>query len=79
METESWNKIRYTLRKQSRKTQEFFDIMQKIYYKCISDKKWNEPHKVIGQDGSLVFIRHGGCYVKVHCSRVQVLNINTEN
>ena len=27
----------------------------------------------------LVFIRHGGCYVKVHCSRVQVANINTEN
>ena len=27
----------------------------------------------------LVFIRHGGSYVKVHCSSVQVANINTEN
>ena len=29
------------------------------------------PGKVIGWDGSVVFIRHGGQYVKAHSCRVQ--------
>ena len=73
------NKLRHTLRKQTRKTKEFLDIRQEVYYKCNSDKKWKGPGKVIGQDGPLVFIRHGDCYVKDHCSRVHVANTNTEN
>ena len=67
MKIESSNKLRHALRKQTRKTQEFFDIKQEVYYKRNSDKKWKGPGKVIGQDGPLVFIRHGGflvCFLK---------------
>ena len=43
--------------------------------KCILKKKdqprWRGPGKVIGQDGSVVFIRNGGQYVKAHSCRVQ--------
>ena len=66
------------MRKRTRKTQEFFDIRQEVYCKRNSDKKWKEPGKVIRQDQPLVFIRHGGCYVKNHFPRVQVANKNNE-
>lgn len=75
---ESSNKLRHPLRKRTRKTQEFFDIRQEVYCKRNSDKKWKEPGKVIKQDQPLVFIRHGGCYVKNHFTRVQVANKNNE-
>ena len=73
------NELRHALKKQTRKTREFFDIRQEVYYKHNSDKKWTRPGKIIGQDRPLVFIRHGGCHVQGNCSRVQLANINTEN
>ena len=43
-----------------------------IYYKRNNDIKWKGPGKIAGQDGSVVFIRHGDFYIKVHCSRIQI-------
>ena len=71
MKSESSNKLRNKLRKQTRHTREHFDLGQEVYYKRSNDVKWKGPGKVIGQDGSVVFVRHGGFYVRVHCSRIQ--------
>ena len=43
-----------------------------MYYKRDNDTKWKAPGKIVGQDGSVVFIRHGGVDGKVHCSRIQI-------
>ena len=42
-----------------------------MYYKRKDQPRWRGPGKVIGQDGSVVFIRHGGQYVKAHSCGVQ--------
>ena len=55
-----------------------FNLGQEVYYKRNNDIKWKGPGKVVGQDGPVVFIRHGGHYVKVHCSRIQLSNTNME-
>lgn len=45
-----------------------------VYYKRDNDKRWRGPATVIGTDGKLVFIRHGG-YV-VRCHRTAVIKVN---
>ena len=72
MKIESSNKLRKALQTKTRRTRDFFDIGQKVYYKRKNDIKWKGPGKVVGQDGPVVFVRHGGFYIKVHCSRVQL-------
>ena len=71
MKSESSNKLRIALRKQTRNTREHFDLGQEVYYKRKDDVKWKGHGKVIGQDGPVVFIRHGGFYIKLHC-QVQI-------
>ena len=74
MKVESSTKLRNALRKQTRHTREYFDLGQAVYYKRNNDIKWEGPGKVVGQAGSVVFIRHGCFYVKVHCSRIQIVD-----
>ena len=70
--------LRTASRRQTRKTRDSFNLGLEVYYKCNNDIKWKRPGKVIGQGGPVVFIRHGGHYVKVHCSRIQLSNTNME-
>ena len=72
MKTESSAKLRNALRKQTRHTREHFDLGQAMYCKCNNDIKWKDPGKIVDQDGSVVFLRHGGFYLKVHCSKIQI-------
>ena len=74
MKAESSTKPRNALRKQTRHTREHFDLGQAVYYKHNNDIRWKGPCKVLGQDGSVVFIRQGGFYIKVHCSRIQIVD-----
>ena len=32
--------------------------------------EWEGPGVVIGQDGVMIFVRHGGTYVRIHRSRL---------
>ena len=68
METESSAKLRNELRKQTRHARQHFDLSQAVYYKCNNDIKWKGPGKIVGQDGSVVFIRHGGFYIMLQNS-----------
>ena len=56
--------------------QQFHDIGNKVYYKRDSSHEWKGPAKVLGQDGAVLFLRHGAKYIKVHICRVQLTHTN---
>ena len=55
MKTKSSAKLRNTLNK-TQHTREHFHLGQAVYYTLNNDIKC--PDKIVGQDGSVVFIRH---------------------
>ena len=74
---ESSEKIRRALRKQLRPTPDSCAPGDKVYYKRPDCKEWKGPGTVIGQDGPVVFIRHGGTLVRVHKCRLR--SVDTPN
>jgi transposase InsO family protein len=73
IEAESSERIRRALRHQIRASGEPFQLGDHVYYKRDDSNKWKGPGKVIGQDGKVVFVRHGSVYVRVHpCRLVRV-------
>ena len=40
-----------------------------MFYQRSSSKEWKGPGTVLGQDGAVVFVCHGGTYVRVHPCR----------
>ncbi len=69
-EAESSERIRRALRKQLRPTDDMYVTGDKVYYKRADCLEWKGPGVVIGQDGAVVFVRHGGTLVRVHQSRL---------
>ena len=53
---------------QTRQTGEQFSSGESVFYKRGDD--WKGPGIVIGQDGVVVIIRHGGAVVRAHSTRV---------
>ena len=47
-----------------------------MFYKRDSSNKWKGPGKVIGQDGKVVFVRHGNIYITV--STCQLIKFGKE-
>ena len=43
----------------------------KVYYKRPDNEEWKGPGRIIGQDGKIVFVRHGGVVVRVHVCWLQ--------
>ena len=70
---ESSEKIRRALRRQTRSNGMTFTQGEEVFYKRNDSPRWKGPAKVIGQDGLVVFIRHGGKHMKVHSCRVQLV------
>ena len=48
-----------------------FSTGDKIHYKRLDSQKWKGPGTVIGQDGPVVFVRHGGTLARAHKSGLQ--------
>lgn len=72
-------RIRRALRKQLRPTDEKYETGDRVYYKRADSTEWKGPAVVISQDGSVVFIRHGGILVRVHQSRLNKMNAQDED
>lgn len=64
------------MRKQLRPTDEKYETGDKVYYKHADSAQWKSPGVVIGQDGAVIFVRHGGTYVRVHHSRLRKTDEN---
>lgn len=75
-EAECSERIRRALRKQLRPTDDKYVTGDKVYYKRVNCTECKGPRVVIGQDGAVVFVRHGGILVRVHHSRL--CKVNTE-
>ena len=72
--SECSERIRRALRKQIRPSGNTFKTGEKVYYKRPDSRKWRGPGVVIGQDGAVVFVRHGGICVRVHQCRLTKVN-----
>lgn len=70
IQAESSERIRRALRHKIRASGECFQQGDRVYYKRDNDPKWKGPGSVIGQDGKVVFVRHGSIYVRVHPCRL---------
>ena len=72
-------KIRRALHKQTRQTGAVYTTGDEVYYKRSDNNKWKGPAKVIGQDGPVVFIRHGGQFVvfsqQIHISQSKKIKL----
>ena len=67
---ESSERIRRALRHNIRVPEVTFITGDRVFYKRDDSNKWRGPGKVIGQDGKIVFIRHGGQLVRVATCRI---------
>ena len=70
IQCETDEKIRRALRHQIRSVDVKFEPGELVYYKRENSNKWLGPGKVIFQDGRLVFVRHGGTYIRVSTNRI---------
>ena len=70
IEDESSSKVRKALKHKVRASSTKFSTGEKVFYKRDESNKWKGPGKVIGQDGKIVFVRHGNVYVRVSTNRL---------
>ena len=71
VQPERSERIRRALRKNTRNTDEVYKSVNKVCYKRPNETKWKGPGVVIGVEGPVVFVRHGGSLVRVHRCRIQ--------
>ena len=65
-------RIRRALSKNIRKTEdENIEIGCHVYYKRDGEDRWRGPARVIGKDGKVYILRHGGYIVRVHICRIK--------
>ncbi|KAK6191181.1 hypothetical protein SNE40_002919 [Patella caerulea] len=70
IQSESSERIRRALRTKMRVLEQTFNPGDLVYYKREKSERWLGPGKIIFQDGKVVFVRHGGVYVRVSPNRL---------
>ena len=70
VQSESDERIRRALRSKIRSSEQMFDHGESVYYKREGQNRWLGPAKVVFQDGKVVFVRHGGVFVRVSPNRL---------
>ena len=71
IESQCDEKIRRALRHQVRCHLEVYGTGDKVYFKRDDSNRWRGPGTVIGQDRQVVFVRHGGVFVRVPTCRLK--------
>ena len=69
-------RIRRALRNKVRASEQVFEHGDRVFYKREGKERWLGPGKVVFQDGKVVFVRHGGVFVRVSPNRLQKVNSN---
>ena len=70
MQSETSERIRRALRSNVRAAEVIYHHGDNVYYKREGHDKWLGPGKVIFQDGKVIFVRHGGTFVRVSPNRL---------
>ena len=70
IQTEADERIRRALRGKVRAMEQVFKNGDRVFYKREGRDRWLGPGKVVFQDGKLVFVRHGGSFVRVSPNRL---------
>jgi transposase InsO family protein len=70
IESETSERVRRALRSKVRASEQRFEHGDRVYYKRDQENKWLGPGKVMFQDGCVVFVRHGGTFVRVSPNRL---------
>ena len=65
IQAESSERVRRALRHKIRASGECYQQGDHVYFKRNDENQWKGPGTVIGQDGKIVFVRHGSIYVCV--------------
>lgn len=71
LKAESCERIRRALLRQTRPSAGPYVSGDRVFYKRPDGQEWRGPGKVIGSDGAVVFVRHGGMLVRVHGCRLR--------
>ena len=74
IESEANERIRRALRHKVRASEQVFENGDRVFYKREGKERWLGPGKVVFQDGKVVFVRHGGVFVRVSPNRLQKVN-----
>ena len=74
IKSESDERIRRALRSKVRASEQVYQQKDKVYYKRDNFKEWLGPGSVIGQEGKVIFVRHGGQVVRVSANRLVKAN-----
>ena len=70
IQSESDERIRRALRSKIRASEVVFENGDRVYYKRENQTKWLGPGKVVFQDGKIVFVRHGGVFIRASPNRI---------
>ena len=70
IQSESSERIRRALRCKIQASEEKYEHGEGVYYKREGQETWLGPGKVVFQDGKVVFVRHGGVFVRVSPNRL---------
>ena len=70
----SSERIHRALRYKIGANSENYESGDKVLYKRENSNKWKGPGFIIGQDGKIIFVCHGGIYVRVSASWIIKLN-----
>ena len=71
IESESNERIRRALRGKIRAAEDIYQQGDTVYYKREGRERWLGPATVVFQDGKVVFVRHGGIFVRVSPNRLR--------
>ena len=73
IQTESSERIRRALRTKVRAAEEIYETGDRVYYKREGKERWLGPATVVFQDGKVVFVLHGGIFVRVSPNRLNII------
>ena len=57
--------MKSSLQQKVRASEQIFENGDRVFYKREGRDRWLGPGKVVFQDGKVVFVRHGGVFVRV--------------